>query len=93
MGIAFGGDANFPAMFSTPVAISQVIHKTYIDVSETGTEAAAATVVTMVLGANINGGGPEIPVVMVNHPYLYFIVEKQTGAILFEGTMNNPSPN
>jgi serine protease inhibitor len=92
MGIAFNPDANFSAMFSTPVSISQVIHKTYIDVSETGTQAAAATAVVTVT-VERGGGQPAIPVVMVNHPYLYFIVEKQTGAILFVGTMNNPSQN
>ena len=90
MGIAFGPDANFPAMFSTPEEISQVVHETYIDVTETGTQAAAATAVTMT-SVDIGGGKPEIPVITINHPYLYFIVEKQTGAILFIGTMNNPS--
>jgi serpin B len=89
MGIAFSPAANFSAMCSTPEQISQVIHKTYIDVTETGTEAAAATVVTTILA--VGPGGPAIPVVTVDHPYLYFIVEKQTGAILFVGTMNNPS--
>jgi serpin B len=92
MGIASGPGANFSAMFSTPVYISQAVHKTYIDVTETGTEAAAATAFTMFTTTAI-GSKPEIPVVMVNHPYLYFIVEKQTGAILFEGTMNNPAQN
>jgi serine protease inhibitor len=90
MGIASSPDANFSAMFSTPVYLSRAVHKTYIDVTETGTEAAAATAVTG-FTVDIGGGQPAIPVVTVNHPYLYFIVEKQTGAILFEGTMNNPS--
>jgi serpin B len=89
MGIAFGPNADFSGMFSTPEQISQVIHKTYIDVTETGTVAAAATAVTTITA--IRGGQPAIPVVTLNHPYLYFIVEKQTGAILFEGTMNNPA--
>jgi serpin B len=66
--------------------LSQAIHKTYIDVTEKGTQAAAATAV--------GGAGalpPAILDIQVNHPFLYFIVEKQTGAILFMGTMNNPS--
>ena len=89
MGIAFGPGADFSAMFSTPEQISQVIHKAYIDVTETGTQAAAATSITTV--TVVGPGTREIPTVVFNHPYLYFITEKQTGDILFIGTMNNPS--
>ena len=89
MGIAFGQGADFSAMFSSSAAISQAAHKAYIDVSETGTVAAAATAITVI--ATVVGSTPMIPVVMVDHPYLYFIVEKQTGDILFIGTMNDPS--
>jgi len=92
MGIASSPDANFSAMFSTPEEISQVIHETYIDVTETGTQAAAATAV-VTIALDRGGSQPAIPVVTIDHPYLYFIVEKQTGAILFVGTMNNPAQN
>ena len=88
MGIAFSPGADFSAMFSTPEQISQVIHKAYIDVTETGTQAAAATAVVT---TTVDRTGPEIPTVVFDHPYLYFITEKQTGDILFIGTMNNPS--
>jgi serpin B len=86
MGIASGKNADFSNLCSTPMYLSQAIHKTYIDVTEKGTQAAAATAV--------GGAGafpPAILDIQVNHPFLYFIVEKQTGAILFMGTMNNPS--
>ena len=89
MGIAFGPGADFSAMFSTPEQISQVIHKAYIDVTETGTQAAAATSITTV--TVVGPGTREIPTIVFDHPYLYFITEKQTGDILFIGTMNNPS--
>jgi serpin B len=91
MGIAFGPGADFSAMFSTPTYISQAAHKAYIDVSETGTVAAAATSITVV--TEVAGSQPVIPVVTIDHPYLYFIAEKQTGDILFIGTMNNPAQN
>jgi serine protease inhibitor len=86
MGIVANPGADFSSMFSTPTYVSQVIHKTYIDVSEQGTEAAAATVIDVV-----DTFVPNIPAIQVNHPFIYFIVEKQTGAILFMGIMDDPS--
>jgi len=86
MGIASGTNADFSNMSSTPMYLSRAIHKTYIDVTEEGTEAAAATGL-----ATATVLGPAIHAIQVNHPFLYFIVEKQTGAILFMGTMNDPS--
>jgi serpin B len=68
------------------VNISQVAHKTYIKVSEEGTKAAAATAVVMTLTAP----APP-PIIAADHPFLYFIAEKQTGTILFAGTVVNPS--
>jgi serine protease inhibitor len=87
MGIAATGSADFSGMFTTKTQLSQAIHKTFIDVSEQGTEAAAATGVVSIASV------PNIPAYPINHPFLYFIVEKQTGAILFMGTMNDPSLN
>jgi serine protease inhibitor len=85
MGIATSNQADFSNMFPTPTHVSRAIHKTYINVNEQGTEAAAATAVVITTSA------PNIPLIQVNRPFLYFIVEKQTGAILFMGTMNDPS--
>jgi serine protease inhibitor len=86
MGIAATKNADFSGMFQTPAYLSQAIHKTYIDVSEQGTQAAAATETGVSASA-----APNIPAILINHPFLYFIVEKQTGAILFMGMMNDPS--
>jgi serine protease inhibitor len=88
MGIAFNETADFSDMYGVPLYLSQVIHKTYIDVSESGTEAAAVTAITEV-GVTLVPQSP--PAVRVDHPFLYFIVERQTGAILFMGTVNDPS--
>jgi serine protease inhibitor len=88
MGIAMGTSADFSNMYSTPVALSQAIHKTYIKVSESGTEAAAVTAVGITITAL-----PVIPDIRVNHPFLYFITERQTGAILFIGMVDDPTKN
>jgi serpin B len=61
--------------------IGQVIHKTYIEVNEEGTEAAAVTSVGV-----FSSVGPSQPVdFIVNKPFLYVIKEKSTGVILFIG--------
>ncbi len=68
--------------------ISKAVHKTYIEVNEQGTEAAAATSIGVVLPTDI---APETsPVMEVNHPFMYLITEKNSGAILFLGEVNNP---
>lgn len=87
MGIAFSDSANFSAMYpGQQTNISQVIHKTYISVSETGTIAAAVTGVGVVTTA-----APAILAVKLDHPFVYLIREKQSGMILFIGVVNDPS--
>ena len=69
-------------------AISQVIHKANITVNETGTEAAAVTVIEMKLTST--GLEPEMRTVTftADHPFLYTISERTSGAILFTGLYN-----
>jgi serine protease inhibitor len=89
MGIAFSGAADFANIYPTvPVRISKVIHKTYINVSEEGTQAAAVTAVLMTLTSVV---APSIQTIVADHPFVYFIVEKQTGLIIFAGVVNDPS--
>jgi len=68
-----------------PPTIGGVIHKANITVNESGTEAAAVTVIEMKLGAAL--GAPEPPTVYftADHPFLYTLTETSTGAILFTG--------
>jgi serpin B len=68
--------------------IDAVIHKTFIDVDEVGTEAAAATAVVMEVQSALPQ--PEIPEFRADHPFLYFICDNQTGTILFMGRMVDP---
>jgi len=90
MGIkkAFGGQAEFVKMFTTNSVdnfyISQVLQKTYIDVDENGTEAAAATAV--ILKATSARPQPEEIIDFVaNKPFTYFIRDDESGEVLFLG--------
>ncbi len=87
MGVAFGDGADFSRI--TPgggICISRVIHQTFIDVQEEGTEAAAATIVEM----RETSAGPDETVFRADRPFLYVIKENSTSAILFMGKVEEP---
>lgn len=84
MPTAFSPLADFSAMTTAQVCISQVLHKAKIKVDETGSEAAAVTDVSMKYAS----AGPDAnqPVVFhADHPFIYAITEVSTGAIFFIG--------
>jgi len=82
MEIAFTPAADFSGMFVDGVGwIDKVKQKTFVQVDEQGTEAAAVTIVVMV--DSIFG-------FFINKPFLFVIHEHQTGAILFMGKIANP---
>jgi serpin B len=89
MPLAFSMDADFSGMDGTrELYIGEVLHKAFVSVDEAGTEAAAATAVEMQLK-----GAPMDPVtVTANRPFIFFIRDIETGAILFVGRVVNPSP-
>ena len=85
---AFSGkDADFSSLGTADgtLYISQVIQKTHIAVSETGTQASAATEV----GFSVTGSLPEILVVSLDRPFLFFIVDQESGALLFLGAVTH----
>ncbi len=85
---AFGVGADFSAMSDADLAISDVLHEVVIAVDEEGTEAAAATAV--ILGET--AVAPTEPVTLVvDRPYLYWIVDEPTGALLFLGRVADPT--
>jgi len=88
MGMAFSDTADFSNLYTGKVEITKAIHKTFIKVDEEGTEAAAATAIGIGVGAALPS-----PPFKADHPFLYIIAEKQTGIILFMGTVNDPSEN
>ncbi|MBN2806871.1 MAG: serpin family protein [Prolixibacteraceae bacterium] len=86
MELAFTPAADFSGINGEgDIWIDYVQHNTFIDVSEKGTEAAAATVVAIVeLAMPINTQ------FHADRPFIYAITEKETGAILFIGKMAEP---
>jgi serpin B len=72
------------------VFISAVFHKTFVEVNEEGTEAAAATAVTMMLRGRPPVRPPRIPTFRADHPFLFAICERETGAIVFLGRVADP---
>jgi serpin B len=90
MPAAFGGSADFSGMTGKrDFAISEVIHKAYIDVNEEGTEAAAATSVTMRTMA-MRPVEQAPPVFRADHPFVFLIRDNRSDSILFMGRMANP---
>jgi serpin B len=78
------GTADFTAMFPAEEAcISSVKHKTFVDVNEEGTEAAAATSVEIGLTS-----AP--PTLTVDRPFIMAIREALSGTILFLGVIGDP---
>lgn len=88
MSVAFSeSQANFSKInIDNQLFITKVIHKTFIEVNEEGTEAAAATSV----GIGVTSVGPGEPEFHVTRPFLFFITEHDTDAILFAGKVENP---
>jgi len=86
---AFTNDADFSGMTAeNDLRIDDVIHKAFIEVNETGTEAAAATAVTMALKTALEE--EDIIQFIADHPFLYLIIDKSTGGIIFMGRFVNP---
>jgi len=69
--------------------IGGVFHKAWIDVNEEGTEAAAATAVTMALRSIKMDLEPKV--FRADHPFLFFIQERMSGQILFMGRISDPT--
>jgi len=90
MSDAFDPDnADFSGMTGGPdLFISAVIHKAFVKLDESGTEAAAATAVIMAPTAAQEN--TPVPVV-VDRPFLYVIYDQTTGSILFIGRVLNPA--
>jgi serpin B len=79
--------ADFSALASEQVCVSSVAHNAWVQVDEMGTVAAAATTITVVTTSV-----PQQQFAMtIDHPFLYAIRDDDTGALLFIGTLLDPS--
>ncbi|HEV3437709.1 MAG TPA: serpin family protein [Gemmata sp.] len=93
--IAFSDRADFRGMLventterQQGIKISSAIHKAFVDTTEEGTEAAAATATVL------RGGSARIPPVRIfkaDHPFLFTISHQPTGCILFVGRHTKPA--
>jgi len=92
MGRAFAEGADFSGMLSKPGTlpfyIGDVLHKTFVEVNEEGTEAAAVTAVKMVATA-VPGETHKFAMVC-DHPFVYAIHDEQTSSVLFIGALMEP---
>jgi serpin B len=84
--------ADFSGMTGRPageggVHVGQIVHRAVIEVAEESTEAAAATAIG-VRSASIAAPAPAS--FRVDHPFLFYLVDDTTGAILFQGRVTDP---
>lgn len=87
MGEAFSSKANFSSMGKN-LALSQVKHKTFVEVNEEGTEAAAATSVGIVATSAVEQPKPFR--MIVERPFFCAVRDNQTGSVLFMGSIVEP---
>ncbi len=87
MGIAFTDRADFRNLCDDPALISEVKHKTFVEVNEEGTEAAAATSVEFALTAAPTGRPFRM---VVDRPFFCAIRDNETGTVLFMGAIVAP---
>ena len=80
---------DFANISNDELALSSIMQKTFVEVNEEGTEAAAVTGMVVVGFGRVGAPPPPIPF-FANRPFLYFIKERSTGVILFMGRMDNP---
>jgi len=86
---AFTGDADFSGMADGGnLSISDVLHKTFINVSEEGTEAAAATAVVIVTTSLAPYTPPSV--FRADQPFLFALRDTYSGSLLFMGRVTQP---
>jgi len=89
MNDAFTPAADFSGMtLSRDIFLSAVIHQTYVDVNEAGTEAASATAAVLNLKSLPESG--KKAVFRADHPFLFLIRDERTETILFLGRLSTP---
>jgi len=78
----------FAGDFNPGACISKVMHKTFVEVNEEGTEAAAVTSVEIELTALPSG--PEMFYMTIDRPFFFAICDRETGTVLFMGSIVEP---
>lgn len=90
-GAQFGG-ISASADAAQQLFIGSVLHKAWVEVTERGTEAAAATAVLMATASEVRPVAlvPFIPQFRADRPFLFLVRDAKSGVILFMGRMMNP---
>jgi len=89
MGITFTSEADFTKIDKNPMWIEDVIHKTYMEVDESGTEAAAVTAVVMTRKCKSIEEEEEIFTMNVNRPFIFCIRHKSIDQFMFIAVIQN----
>lgn len=87
----FSQSADFSPMSSAPLMIDQVIHGAHIEVDWQGTRAAASTYASVLVGS-VPTSFPTIVEVHLNRPFVYAIMDTDTGLPVFIGVCNRICP-
>jgi serpin B len=83
---AFTGNADFSKISGEGLLIDQIKHKAVVEVDEVGTVATGVTAISMMAS-----GMPQQPIPFkVDRPFVFFLVDDKTGAILFLGRVSDP---
>ena len=82
----FGPVAELGGIADEPLRVGEIHHQAFVSVDEEGAEAAAATAMVAPRGI-----APKPVTFTADHPFLYFIRERQGGRILFMGRLSEPS--
>lgn len=90
MARAFSEKADLSGMTTAEkLLLSDVVQKSYVDITEQGTEAAAVTGI-MAAALGIDPEPPPPPVFKADHPFFFFILEQSTGLAVFMGSVARP---
>ncbi|GMI91197.1 hypothetical protein like AT1G47710 [Hibiscus trionum] len=92
--LPFSGKGGLTEMVDSPegqnLYVSNIFHKSFIEVNEEGTEAAAATSAVVKLKSLYI---PDPIDFVADHPFLFLVKEDVTGVVLFIGNVLNPLEN
>jgi serpin B len=96
LNVALSDNADFAGITGRPagqegIKIDQIRHRALVEVMEEGTEAAAATAITAVRAHSMRPADSAPEPFVVDRPFLYFIADAASGAVLFQGSVADPS--